>query len=566
MSTAEYIRQVQLQSTRGFVGPPGPPGPQGPTGPTGPEGPPGEPGPTGTIGGEVGISGPTGPTGPKGPPGPVDLIAEVLQADGTPFTILTLGTTATPDATTSYISSNGGDTWSATGPQASTGMTPLAVDYTGDFVVVVGRSGTNSPALRIFDKVAETWSNGPTPPSGLTALIGISRIDNRYAIISNSNKLVVLTYSSGVWSFGSVITLPLGHAEEEQATGIATDGSRWVISGSVTGIWTTTENTVLPIISLSPLTVVNGKISGIFYDGYSRIYGDLRKQYFYLLRTDITTPPPGITPIYLNNVMAIGNFEDGFSINGGYSLTYTLDYIDPDMVEQSATYILDIKSVNNMIVSNSYIQYTEPLVAGTISIINAPGEDPLYFANKVYTRLIPALDVSYLPFEHIIASRGLPILTQTLDYHVMTTQNPPGIVKRGTNLGGGGSGIIETWTDASLSSNHIPYVIAAYNRVVPLKTINLNPEDRYKTIIAIPPVNTVNFTTTSFPPNGPTGAWSPPELQTNFFIYVKNASDQDTLLLQSNGTNRLTLPREGNADDISPLAIGHFTGTGISFY
>jgi hypothetical protein len=94
----------------------------------------------------------------------------------------------------------------------------------------------------------------------------------------------------------------------------------------------------------------------------------------------------------------------------------------------------------------------------------------------------------------------------------------------------------------------------------------LNPGDRYKTIIAIPPINTINFTTTNFPPAGPTGAWSPPELQNNFFIYVKNASDQGTLLLQSNGTNRLTLPREGNADDISPLAIGHFSGGGLNFY
>ena len=142
----------------------------------------------------------------------------------------------------------------------------------------------------------------------------------------------------------------------------------------------------------------------------------------------------------------------------------------------------------------------------------------------------------------------------------MTTRNQPGNVKRQsvTTLG--------SWDDEFLAADHIPYIIAAYNRVVSSITLNLTQTDKYKTIIAVPPIDTLNFTTTNLPPGGPTGAWSPDALETNFFIYVKNASDQNTLLLQSNGTNRLTLPREGNADDISPLAIGHFSGGGLNFY
>jgi hypothetical protein len=429
-------------------------------------------------------------------------------------------------------------------------MTPLAVDYTGDFVVVVGRSGTNSPALRIFDKVTETWSNGPTLPSGLTALIGISRIGNRYAIISNSNKLVVLTYSSGVWSFGSVITLPLEHAEEEQATGIATDGSRWVISGSVTGIWTTTETDVLPIISLSPLTVGNGKISGIYYDGYGTVHDEILRSYFCLTRKDITTPV-GIAPVYLNSVMVIGNFEDGFEVKGGYRISILSGPSD----EEAVPYYLDVKAVNNTIISNSYIEYTLAVVAGTLPSPHSPAPE------RIYTALLRQDQLTiYGPVDHVITSPGLPILTQTPAYHFLSSRNLPGNTKRSSNVGG----TPEAWNDELISADHIPYVIAAYNRVVSFKTVNLNPGDRYKTIIAIPPVDTVNFTTTNFPPIGP-GAWTPPELQNNFMIYVKNGSNQGTLLLQSDGTNKLILPRD-DPEQVSPFAIGYFTDTGINFY
>ena len=550
MSTSEYLEQLQLQSTRGFVGPEGPEGPVGPTGPIGPQGPSGVSGPTGTQLGNTGPTGPSGPTGPTGPPGQVDLRAQILSPASTPYTILTLGTTATPDATTSYISSDGGEIWTATGPQASTGMTPLAVDYTGDFVVVVGKSGANTPAIRIFNKATETWSVSiPAIPSGLTALLGVSRIETSWAIIS-STQIVRLSYTAGTWSWSAVRSLP---SVGSRATGIATDGSRWVISGDVNGIWTTAEYDITDIEEVSVITVGNAKISGIYYDGLGTYFDYVPRNFFYLLRTDITSPP-GIAPVFLNNVMAIGNFEDGFGVRGGYRITHIFEYDDD---EPPITYTLDIKSVTNMIISNSYIQYTEPLVAGTISDRNAPGPNPLYFANKVYTRVLVGLDVSINLFENTIASAGLPILTQTPDYYIMTTRNAPGNVKRGNYPGT----ILETWNDEFLASDHIPYIIAAYNRVVSSITLNLTQTDKYKTIIALPPINTLNFTTAGLSP-----PYTPSALATNFFIYVKNTSSQNTLLLQSNGSERLTLPREGNTDDISPLAIGHFSGGGLNFY
>lgn len=518
MSTSDYIRQLQLQSTRGFVGPVGSPGPIGPTGPTGPQGPQGSPGPTGTVQGEIGETGPTGPSGPIGPPGLANLPIVELTPDYSPTMLITLGTDA---GSVYYNSITNGYTWTATGPTVANPITPTAVDYTGNFVVVVGYSSSNP--VRIFSKASLTWSDGPTTPIPFGQvgtslleyqLIGISRIGNEYAIIDTQNMIAKLIYSSGAWTWSAGVTLPPTvppPEPSETATGITTNGEYWVISGSISSIWYTSGTSFSSINSRSPLTVANAKISGVFYD-------ELFTGNFYLLRKDIVRTPT-TPPFYLNNVINIGSSTEV----GGFTATRNAYKIGIRHFSGDIE-TLDVLTANNIIVNDSTVQYTVPFIAARSS------------DGAIWTTRLGA-DERY---NEVVASPGLsgnPILAQDLYENTY-------IRSQGT-------------IDSSVSSTYYPGILAVYTTTLTTKTHPLISNDKYKTYIANFPITSLDFTTTTLLPTG--------TLATNFMIYVKNGSRSTDLIVKSNGATGPTIAPTSQGG-VSPLAIGHFSGSGLNFY
>jgi len=532
MSTSEYIQQLQLQSTRGFVGPVGPPGPVGPTGPTGPAGPQGSSGPTGTIRGVLGETGPIGPSGPTGPRGLANLPIVELNAESTPSRLIALGSNA---SSTYYSTTNNGTTWTPTTRSPPVAITPTGVDYTGDFVVVVGYSNVNP--VRIFNKTSETWSDGPTgipftQVSGEYRLIGVSRIGNDYAIIDTQNKIAKLIYTPGspsVWSWSPLVSLPntSDPFPSETATGIATNGEYWVISGDITSIWYTSGTSITTIQHRSPLTVGNGGISGIYYEG-------LNTGHFYLMRKNVQRFPT--TPsFYLNNIISIGNLEVGFlAIFDGYKLI------------TNESEMLDILTVNNIIVNNSTIEYTQPFIGGTNPSSN----------NVWTTRLLS--DSSYTTLRLHGDLFGKPILSQDFRYYYLSSQS----TNNRLEVDDGSDLWATVQTIPSAPDGYFHRVIATYTRLLPTKTYNLNKSDKYKTFISGYAINSIDFTNT-----GLTAPWVPPTLQSNFMIYVKNGSRTNNLVVSSNSPTgqSITIPPSSQGS-VSPLAIGHFSGSGLNFY
>lgn len=537
MSTADFIRQIQLQSTRGFVGPPGPPGPQGPTGPTGPEGPPGEPGPTGTIGGEVGISGPTGPTGPVGPQGPANLPFLRLQQGSLQDNLIALGNNA---SSVYYRSIDNGTTWASTVRSPPSSITPMAVEYNGEFVVVVGYSATNP--VRIYNKYSREWIDGPlnnfpfTAVSGEFQLIGVARIYDSYAIIDTQNRLailVVLDDGEWVWAINSRILPP---NNGESATGIATDGEMFVISGNSRAIWHTTgiliptELEITPVIAITSVLALaegNGIISGIYYDGREGIVS------YFLFRRNVS---PSAVPdsVYENNIINIGNRVDGFYARNG------------NRVRTTDGTLLNILAVDNIFANSFGVQYANPLVAGNIT-----------GSSTVWTSVLDSAISYTTPVEHPSLS-GSPVMARDSNFRYLSSHGTVNRLEVETAS--------DVWTTirtiGSAPGGYSHRVLAGFTFLKPEFTYGLTQTDKYATFATDDPaIFTLNFTNA-----GLVAPWSPSELADNFMIYIKNGTPHD-LIVSSNGPTgpSITLPPTVQGGP-SPLVIGYFTGPGLNFY
>jgi hypothetical protein len=460
-----------------------------------------------------------GPSGPTGPRGLATLPIVELNAVANPSRLITLGS----DAISAYYSStNNGSNWTTTVPPSSVPITPKAVDYTGDFVVVVGYSTTNP--VRIFSKASGTWIVGPTPvpfTSGEYRLIGVSRIGNDYAVIDTQNKIAKLIYTPATseWSWSPLVSLP---NISETATGIATNGEYWVISGSITSVWFTTGTSITTIQHRSPLTVGNGDISGIFFDG-------LFTGHFHLLRKNITrtaTTPP----FYLSNIINIGNAEEGFIATRN---AYKIQILNYDGNLET----LDVLSVNNIVVNNSTLQYTPPFIG---AILPSTG--------RIWTSILITDEDFLTPVEHPDLT-GNPILAQDLNNFYLASQDVVNRIERNEGLAG--------TTVLTVSTGYYPGIIAVYSTLSTTRDQPLANGDKYKTYITNFPITSLNFTTGSLTPTG--------DLATNFMIYVKNGSRSSNLAVSSNSTLGVTIPPSVQGG-VSPLAIGHFSGSGLNFY